>query len=160
MLRIFAFLMLSPLPAQAQEVVFDPATIEQCLIGGGWTECVGQAANACMEQSENGYSTLIMVACLAEETDWWDRDLNATYRLILARDAALDANPDPDGMAPAMGSAIRDVQRAWIAFREASCHYEMLRWQGGTGARLAGAGCTLQMTGEQALRLRSYLAEG
>ena len=149
-------LILAPVHASAQEVVFDPTTIEPCLTQGGWTQCVGLAANACMEATENGYSTLAMVACMAAETDWWDRDLNIRFQEILTRDAALDG----DGKAPLMGDGIRDVQRAWIAFRDASCHYEMLRWQGGTGARLAGAGCILQMTGEQALRLRSYLAEG
>ena len=149
-------LILAPIPAPAQEVAFDPGLAEGCLMDGGWTQCIGHAANICMETTENGFTTAAMVACLSAETEWWDRDLNATYQDILTRDAGLDA----DGKAPSAVEAIREVQRAWIPFRDASCQYERLRWQDGTGARLAEVGCRLQMTGEQALRLRSYLAEG
>lgn len=152
-----------PLPVQGQEVNFDPSTIEPCIEQGGWIDCIGLAANACMDETDGGHTTLGMVACIAQETAWWDGDLKATYNLILQRDLEDDSTfvSDPGMEArPSMADAIREIHSGWPMFRDASCRYEELRWWGGSGARLAGAGCILRMTGEQALRMRSYLAEG
>lgn len=163
-MRYMVFLLLMwPLAAQAEEMKFDPQVTLSCLEDGGWTDCIGASSSACMALTPGGYSTLGMITCIAAETEWWDRELNTAYQQTLARDRDDEDSfePLPDmPPRPSMNDSLRDVQRAWIAFRDLSCHYEELRWWGGSGARLAGAGCIMRMTGEQALRLRSYLAEG
>lgn len=154
---------LFPVRARAEVPKFDPGAIQRCLDGGGWRDCVGQAAQTCMEATPGGWSTAGMNACLDAELRWWDADLNAQYRLVRARDRAEDEAWEPvEGLPPRPSAAdlVRDVQRAWIAWRDASCAYEGLRWWGGSGASTAELGCRMRLTGEQALTLRSYLAEG
>ena len=57
--------------------------------------------------------------------------------------------------------SLRDMQRAWIGFRDARCTYEASLWQGGTGASPAVLNCRLQETAEQALYLNAlYSGEG
>jgi uncharacterized protein YecT (DUF1311 family) len=160
---LIVLLLWLPWAAKAEDMKFDPQITLSCLEGGGWTECIGASSSACMEQTPGGHSTIGMIACIAAETAWWDQELNTTYQQTLARDREDEASFEP--MAdmpprPSMPEALRDVQRAWIALRDVTCQYEELRWWGGSGARIAGAACQMQMTGEQALRLRSYLADG
>jgi uncharacterized protein YecT (DUF1311 family) len=37
--------------------------------------------------------------------------------------------------------ALRDTQRAWIAYREASCRFETVAWEGGSFRYVATASC-------------------
>lgn len=115
-----------------------------------------------MEETEGGYTTPGMAGCLDAEREYWDGELNAAYGELRARAQQFDADPPIEGLPPRPSSvdALRDMQRAWIAFRDASCRYEQLQWWGGTGASGAYTGCLMRLTGEQALTLRSYLAEG
>lgn len=152
----------APPAAAFDRLVFDAAPLVACLAAGGGRDCIGAAADPCMEATEGGFSTFGMVGCLSAEVDWWDGDLNATYRrlreLERAGDAEWDANPMGLLPRPSGADGLRDMQRAWIAFRDTTCSYEALDWWGGTGASLIGVTCHLQMTAEQALRLRGYLA--
>jgi len=166
-------------PAAAQEGLrFDAAPLLACLAAAGpgagdaakgdgaatdgaARACIGLAAEACMAATEGGWSTIGMVGCVSAEHDWWDADLNTTYRDLRARERQGDADwPQTPGILPrpSGADALRDMQRAWIAWRDATCLYEELDWWGGTGAALIGASCRLQLTAEQALRLRGYLA--
>ena len=54
---------------------------------------------------------------------------------------------------PKQAEALRDMQRAWITFRDAACDYERSQWGGGTGGGPATLACLMRMTGEQALLL-------
>ncbi|MEO0774677.1 MAG: lysozyme inhibitor LprI family protein, partial [Pseudomonadota bacterium] len=49
--------------------------------------------------------------------------------------------------------ALRAMQRAWIAYRDATCDYEYSQWGGGTGGGPALIGCIMRETGEQTLYL-------
>ena len=149
-------------PAAAEGLKFSPRAVETCIAQGGWRDCIGTAANACMEETEGGYTTPGMAGCLDAEREYWDGELNAAYGELRARAQQFDADPPIEGLPPRPSSvdALRDMQRAWIAFRDASCRYEQLQWWGGTGASGAYTGCLMRLTGEQALTLRSYLAEG
>ena len=51
------------------------------------------------------------------------------------------------------------MQRAWIAWRDAACLYEVSQWGGGTGGGPAGADCMMRLAGEQALALEDRLAQ-
>lgn len=149
-------------PAGAEGLNFSPRAVETCLEAGGGRECIAASAEACMEATEGGYSTAGMNGCLAAAHEWWDGELNARYAELQARARDIDAQEPIEGMRPRPSDvqALRDMQRAWIAFRDASCQYDALQWFGGTGASTTYLACLMRMTGEQALTLRRLLGEG
>ena len=149
--------------AYGQTPAFDARLTQACLDQGGWRDCIGIAAQACMNKTPGGLSTAGMVICNGAEADWWDARLNVEYRALMERLRAEDAawQPVPDmPPRPSGAEGLRAVQRAWIAYRDATCAFEQARWWGGTGASVAGAGCRLRLTAEQVLALVSYQAEG
>lgn len=140
-------------PAFAQDgLVFSPLATETCLMQIGGAQCIGLSANLCMEATEGGSSTYGMGGCLSREADYWDVRLNAAYQVQMqtARD-----NDAEFGLVQSQAEALRDMQRAWIAYRDARCAYEYSLWQGGTGGGPASVACFMQLTGEQALYLES-----
>lgn len=161
-------LAVAPLAAAAQSkdeggITFDGTVVDSCIQGGGWRECIGVGADACMTATPGGDSTVGMTACTQAEAEWWDVQLNQAYQDVRERERQADRDWTPiPGLAarPSSADALRDAQRAWIAFRDSTCAYEELRWWGGTGASGAGAGCRLRLTAEQVLNLWSYAAEG
>ncbi|NCO87353.1 MAG: DUF1311 domain-containing protein [Rhodobacterales bacterium] len=147
---------------QAQEATraFSPAATESCIAQGGGEACIGASATACMDATPGGYSTYGMNLCIGAERDWWDAALNAAYRDLMAREAAADKELGRQlhGMERPSGvESLREVQRAWILWRDTTCDYEMLQWFGGTGAGGARLGCEMRLTGQQALWLRGEL---
>ncbi|SDX19583.1 lysozyme inhibitor LprI family protein [Roseicitreum antarcticum] len=140
-------------PAQAQDIAFNPVLLANCVAhAGDGAECIGLAAKACMESTEGGYSTYGMNACTDAEVQWWDARLNVSYSDLMAKERARDAEAfDPDR--PSGADALRDMQRAWIAFRDRSCEYAALDWFGGTGASTIYVGCLLDLTARQTLML-------
>lgn len=148
-----------PFAAQAQDLRFDVSETEDCLINtghaGNKSDCIGVSASICMEQS-GGDSTYGMGFCLDSELTYWDGLLNQSYQDLRAamRDADVGL---PDHLA-VQASSLRDMQRAWIAFRDTRCGYEASLWQGGTGSGPAYLMCAMQMTGEQALYLSAMLS--
>jgi uncharacterized protein YecT (DUF1311 family) len=63
----------------------------------------------------------------------------------MATHAEGDAGAKADGLTvPPVAEALRDMQRAWIAYRDASCDYERAQWGGGTGGGPATAGCLMR----------------
>lgn len=121
--------------------------------GRGVLDCVGRSANACMEATPGGDTTLGMTACLEAERLWWDARLNRAYgvRMKAAREA--DAEPPLRGPPSGQAAALRTMQRAWIAWRDAACAYERSTWQGGSGALPATTACHMHETARQTLVL-------
>lgn len=132
----------------------DPAAAEACLAAGraamregGMADasCVGQAAQACEGAQP---TTLSMNACRAAEAAWWDDRLNRTYG-------------DLRGLLETRGAdragGLREMQRAWIAWRDAACAYEAGQFAGGSLAGTVLAGCRMQRTAQQALWLAGEL---
>lgn len=145
-------------PATAAEFSFDPAPTEQCLAtlpddAQGY-DCIGRAATACMEQP-GGETTIGMGFCLDAELGLWDDKLNGAYQALRADLTAQDA--DRTNAAISLSDSARDMQRAWIGFRDARCSFEAAQWQGGTGSSPAFLGCAMTMTAEQTLYLWSVL---
>jgi uncharacterized protein YecT (DUF1311 family) len=148
-------------PVTAQELPFSADATRACLAGqselAGRLACVGTSANLCME-AVGGYSTVGMGFCLGQELDYWDDRLNIAYGELKARETAEDAEMAEIGATvPKRATALRDMQRAWIAWRDAACVYEYSQWGGGTGGGPANASCLMHMTAEQALELESRL---
>lgn len=133
--------------AQAQDFVpeVNPATVEVCfaqaLQSPDDASCIGAAASPCMDQPL-GSTTQGISQCLGAETDIWDGLLNRAYK---ARMAEITTNQK---------TALRDAQRAWIAFRDADCGLQYQMFIDGTIRSNIHAGCLLDMTARRALALR------
>ncbi|MDV4167698.1 lysozyme inhibitor LprI family protein [Rhodovulum sp. FJ3] len=137
------------------DVVFHRELVQQCFDKarsyGGSDSCIGSAADLCMEQNEGGYSTYGMSYCISLESEWWDEMLNFEYSRVLSEAAFLDGELSED--LPSVAEALREMQRAWITYRDASCAFEAAQWGGGTGAGPAYNGCVMRLTAEQAITL-------
>ena len=149
----FCLVMLSPTVAGAQTLVFDIAPVEVCMRAGGGEACAGRAAARCIEASPGGQTTVGMTGCTDRERAQWDDWLNTVYRRLSAVLAAQDSQAP--SYAPKQAETLREMQRAWIAFRDAKCDHEAAQWGGGTGAGPATASCLLHETARQMLYLRS-----
>lgn len=150
--------------ALAQETPFTPQATEACLAGateeGAKAACLGLSANACMAAQPGGPSTAGDGACYAAETAYWDRRLNADYAELLKLEEAQAAEDAAASVPqPSPVEALRAMERAWIAYRDAACAYEYSTWGGGTGGGPAQELCLLTLTGRQALDLELRLSE-
>jgi uncharacterized protein YecT (DUF1311 family) len=152
-------------PTQADPVFSQDAT-EACvreayatspgLSGHGVLDCVGRAAGACM-MTPGGDTTIGMMECLDAEVGYWDARLNTAYAERVAIAKEQDAEMRNLGSAAAsIEESLRAMQRAWIAFRNASCLYEQAQWMGGTGGGPATAACHMHETARQALKLEGW----
>ena len=112
-------------------------------------DCVGLAAEACVEKT--GYATPVLSGCASRELEDWDARLNASYQRVRADAREFDMGSGPN--APSLAVTLRDMQRAWITFRDATCEYEAAQWSGGTGAGPAYVGCLMSMTAKQTIYL-------
>lgn len=146
-------------PLSAQEVSFAPEATETCLYntdhGDDKSQCIGLAANQCMS-STDGQTTIGMGFCLDAELSYWDGILNSSYQQLRGALQSSDAEL-PETLA-IQADQLRDMQRAWMAFRDAKCSFEATQWQGGTGASPAYLACMMTATGEQALYLMSVFS--
>lgn len=109
--------------------------------------CRGLLARPCMETEPGGFTTIGMVECIFAETRVWDGWLNDEYRAGMDWAEAADAaerETFPEFANRA--TALRDAQRAWIAFRDAECGLEYAVWGAGSMRQIAGASCHLEMT--------------
>ena len=136
--------------AQAQEFVpqVNPAQVGACFMqafrDGADASCIGAASGTCMEQP-GGYSTQGMSACTSAETELWDGYLNREYKARMAE------------ITPDQKTALRDAQRAWIAFRDADCGLQYQMCIDGTMRSNIYTGCMLDMTARRALALRDLV---
>ena len=148
-LALALILIASPLAAQDLSYTNDHTLncINQASDPEGRRGCIGTSARVCMEMS--GGSTIEMSTCLAQERDLWDYALNENYRQAIEKAQRYDA----DVAKPMVEQPLREMQRAWIAFRDARCEFERSQWGGGSGGGPAVTGCLMQETGEQALYL-------
>jgi len=146
--------------ASAQEVTFSMDATLNCLSTLSENQsprsCISHSANACMEDTPGGWSTVGMGACLNKEYEYWDARLNTAY--IHVRDMRRKTDKelaDIGSSAPKQADALLAMQRAWIAYRDASCAYERSHWGGGTGGGPATLSCLVYLTAEQALYLEA-----
>ncbi len=145
-------------PAFCQSVIFSTAVTEQC-IGSlsnvrDFRKCVGEAAATCMESMPEGWSTVGMVTCLEHERQYWDGKLNLAYKRASSNAKSIDNEAVALGSSvSSQADALRDMQRAWMAFRDATCIYEQSLWGGGSGGGPASVTCHMRLTAEQAIYL-------
>lgn len=164
MIRVFSLLIavLMPAPVLAQDLWFDINGTDECLINtgheGNSSDCIGVSAGNCMQQP-GGESTYGVGFCLDSELQYWDAMLNGAYQDWLTLMQLSDADL-PDNLA-VQADTLRDMQRAWITYRDARCGHEASLWQGGTWASPTFLSCMMHLTAEQALYLSAlYSGEG
>lgn len=153
-----AVLVLGATTASAQDLKYSNAASDSCLAQSGSFDaqktCIGLSASACMDATPDGSTTIGMMQCLDNERDYWDARLNQVYKRVRSEAKAQDAEFAEIGFsAPKTAPALRDMQRAWITYRDATCDFEQSQWGGGSGGGPAVLSCLLQMTGEQAIYL-------
>ena len=144
-------------PAMAQELPYSDALTQNCLAGAGDATsaraCIGRSADACIATPDGG-TTVGMGGCLKFELTFWDNLLNANYKQRMSVAKEIDAEmQDLGATVPLQAPALRDMQRAWITYRDATCDYARSQWGGGTGGGPATVSCLLDLTGQQALYL-------
>ena len=133
--------------------------VDACLAAapaGELGTCIGRASESCMAGEDGGETTLGMSMCMADEVELWDGILNAEYRETMDFAKAMDAGEAeyfPEYAKRA--EALRDAQRAWIAFRDAECALAYAEWGSGSMRHIAGSECVMRMTAERALELRA-----
>ncbi|MCB9994666.1 MAG: DUF1311 domain-containing protein [Hyphomicrobiaceae bacterium] len=135
----------------------DGKRIEACLtnVDQSWDEtaeihltyanCIGVVSEACQRETPSNTSTLGMTNCTRRETLWWDQKLNDYYRVL------------QKNLEPALFEQLRDTQRKWIAWRDASCDFEYTFWQDGSIRNIFYSSCQLQMTADRMIDLRTML---
>jgi len=146
---VLAALAVSPALAKDKPDARASAAIEDCVksksaTGMGET-CIGIVSGPCLDKAADP-STAGMVACVARERAVWDDILNETYNRLRAK---LDDKQQ---------QKLRDMQRAWIAARDATCGFYWDFYQG-TMASPMSAGCVNKETAERALFLLGFLNE-
>ncbi|MBM3544841.1 MAG: DUF1311 domain-containing protein [Alphaproteobacteria bacterium] len=107
--------------------------------------CIGLIAEPCVEAPDA--NTASLVACHMREQTIWDGYLNTWYG-----EAQNKLKGDT-----ASGDALKQAQRAWIAFRDAKCAYWEKRYAGGTIVAVLTGDCMRVETGIRALEVRAIL---
>lgn len=159
-MRAFALCLLLASPAVAQELTYSDAHTQACMDEAvGYAQqlaCIGASSNQCMTDTVGGHTTVGMGGCLDRELGYWDKRLNVAYGAVRAARKAADADLAAQGAsAPSQADALRQMQRAWIGFRDAKCDYERSLWSGGTGGGPATLSCLMQETARQAIYLEA-----
>ena len=150
-------------PGYGQDLPFSSDATEACLETATTRAekemCIGLSAGACSD-TPDGSTTVGMGFCFDKEASYWDARLNAAFAALMRVERALvEEIKSYGGFAPDAPAALRDMQRAWIGYRDATCAYEYTTWGGGTGGGPANAACLMYETGRQTLILEDRLSE-
>lgn len=151
-----------PVAAQSDGLVYSDNEVIFCLsvseMPAERRTCIGKSADACMNATDMGGTTVGMGGCLSKELEYWDARLNRIYGQVRALEKQRDAeNADAGATLPSSEAALRAMQRAWIPFRDAKCAYEHTLWGGGTGGGPAVLACLMDTTATQTLLLEQSI---
>lgn len=120
---------------------------------GDLASCRGIVSQSCQNREPDGSTTRGIVACISAETAIWDGYLNSEYQTTMADMRGRDAAEPPE-FAKAAG-ALRDAQRAWIAYRDAECLSVYSADGSGSIRYISVSICLLDMTSERTIALRA-----
>ena len=139
--------------ALAEQVIFDPAPVIDCLDQGAQHACIGAGRDPCARQ--NLPSTVVMEGCLKAEFEFWQGLAERAYAGLEAEGLGIDARTEfADPQPPRRVAALERAHQAWLDYREAHCAYQLARWHGGSGAGGAFYRCKMELTGAYALQLQ------
>lgn len=141
----------APLAAGPGATKADMQIVANCLKAAGdnygrATACIGQASAACQEDP-NQQSTLGMSDCFRREDAVWDKRLNTAYGKLGGLFSAQSVRK------------LRDMQRAWIKWRDAKCEMPYLIYEGGTMAQPMAASCRMEATALRSLELEQAVTQ-
>lgn len=90
----------------------------------------------------DGYA---MENCLGQELGEADKELNAAYQKMLS---AIAADDTPAEQKSAWRENLIAAQRAWLAYRDANCRFDLVgaEWHFGSGTTPAQQQCVLALT--------------
>ena len=149
LLALMVFARPGPAAADAQFDA-DLAILTACLAdnaGKGAEQaapCVGLVSEPCIGKAIGGEALDIAVACHERETALWDHLLNLVYD-----DFRQDTAPD-------VFTALRDAQRAWIAFRDADCAFPRAAFYDFPEGRPVASACLQAHTARRVGELRHF----
>lgn len=140
-------------PAMAEDFTVDAHIIDRCrAIQEDLMVCVGREADRCA-QEHGGGADMVLAACTFAEAEAWDDSLNAAYR-ELQRLAREREDWDVGYESGSLLIGLRDMQRAWITYRDAVCANTLaLAKPFGSAAGVAEAECLLEETARQFIKL-------
>jgi uncharacterized protein YecT (DUF1311 family) len=104
--------------------------------------CIGVLAVACVHRAGN-MSNGALIECYSKEAAVWDQRLNAAYRAALSK------------MEKDAADNLRKTQRAWIAWRDASCRQPYLTFKGAMAGPME-AWCGMNLTARQAIWMEGW----
>jgi uncharacterized protein YecT (DUF1311 family) len=105
--------------------------------------CIGVWSTVCIQKAGN-MSNGVLNDCYGQEAAAWDKRLNIAYGKASSR-------MEKDAL-----ENLRKVQRAWIAWRDATCEQPYLVFQG-TMAGPMESWCKLDITARQAIWMEGWL---
>jgi uncharacterized protein YecT (DUF1311 family) len=134
----------APAPAQTRKpTVPETRLIRDCVDRkGAGQKCIGLVAARCMKKPEN-QAGLNRADCYRIEQEIWEALLNQN-------DKELQGELDEEQQVK-----LQDMQRAWIASRDATCEFYDHKIQGSMSVPMTGA-CLLNETARRALLLAAF----
>ncbi len=146
---IFAFVPLQgeaqtrkPTPREVSGIRDCAKKYEESLDDAEWQCLFNLVATPCADTPE-GSSNVGTTDCFRIEWKIWDDLLNENYKSLLA---VLDEE---------QASKLRDMQRAWIAYRDTTCEFYYVKIHG-TMAYPMQAACTARETMRRAMLLKFF----
>jgi uncharacterized protein YecT (DUF1311 family) len=124
----------------------DAKAVQTCMGGKGARNaevCIGVVATPCIGPDEGAKRDREIEDCLGREKLVWDQILNDSYRAMR------------DGLDDDQRVKLQEMQRAWIAMRDASCHFYYDFFQG-LMANPMIANCDNRETARRAIFLKGF----
>ena len=97
-----------------------------------------------------------MTSCAEQDWKAADVELNAAYKSAVAVMKGIDANLDASDQGAAI--VLRDGQRAWVPFRDATCDAEGWAFHGGSAEPMVIYACRARVTAARAEELNNMVA--
>jgi len=144
---------LAPLHTCLQKHSKDAGTVNEPAADQLELACISLAVAPC-EQRFYAVGHAPKSACLHDEYEWWDVQLNQAYQGLMKEAKQADA-VEKNWVFRDVDS-LRQMQRAWLGYRDANCHFSYMRFGGGTAGPTVEAECLLLLTGRQTLFLTSF----
>ncbi|MBS7538097.1 lysozyme inhibitor LprI family protein [Ancylobacter lacus] len=130
------------LPVLARLLLAAPAAL---VLAPAWAQApvASPSAPAAPCAEAGGYA---LTDCLATEFAKADAALNAAWKKV---NGLIAADPDtPADQKAAWKAHLLAAQKAWLAFRDADCRFELVaaEWHNGSGTTAAQQQCALELT--------------
>ena len=99
------------------------------------------------EDCKNPQSQMAMNVCANKDYEREDARLNKSYKELITK-----LDDDRRGQ-------LKEIQLAWIKFRDLQCDYDSSQYEGGTMYSFVRSSCLLQMTRQRNKDLKAMLEE-